>query len=398
MDAPFIAGLLVNAGEKIDNSYDNAVTSATKNNFYVYGMDVDTDGNIYLCGNFRTSMLLKNESGTADTLVAKNNKSWTGDSQKTVGDLFLLKLTSEGYLSKSLTAEGTASCAFFDNVVYNDGNLYLNGRVQGDGTAMTIGGQTVNASESYQTMIIASVKASDLSVNYLKALTSVANSASKFQLQNKNVQFVDGSVYFTGSVNGGWSKEGSTETFLDNTTSKQYKGYVLKIDPATGDVQNSYVRTDGGIGGFFGVYVGTNNTYAFGYDMKAGALLQKIDNSTYAAGDTTNICTYGTVAVCGKPLMDGENFIMMNRGKGTATLHGTETSFLTNTWGSVYYSYKINDATSTVSSIAADKGIGNYDVYTVSGVLVKKADTYENAVKGLAKGLYIIGGQKVTVE
>lgn len=391
-----IAGLLVNKGEKIDESYTSALKSATKNNLYVYGMDVDEEGNIYLCGNFRTKMSLKDKEGKVVTLVAKNNSSWTGDSQTVMGDLFLLKLTNEGYIDKSLTAEGTASCAFFDNVVYNNGNLYLNGRVKGDGTEMTVGGKAVNASADFQTMIVASVKASDLTVNYLKTFTSVANKSNKFVLQNKNAQFVGGSVYFTGLINGGWAKEGSTEAFL-NTGATQLKGYVLKLDPETGDVQNSYVKTDGGIGGFFGVYVGTNNTYAFGYDMGSGAILSKISNSTYTANDTT-ICTFGTVALLGKPLIDGDNFVMINRGKSTATFAGTDKSFKCTNWGLVYYSYKINDEVSSVSNIAANKGVGNYDVYTVGGVLLKKADTYEAAVKGLAKGIYIIGGQKVTVE
>ena len=57
-----------------------------------------------------------------------------------------MKLDKNGYFTKSLLADGTASCAFFDKMVYADGKIYVNGRVQGDGSAMTLGGKAVNAS------------------------------------------------------------------------------------------------------------------------------------------------------------------------------------------------------------------------------------------------------------
>lgn len=348
--ARVIASKVVLKGNKIDESYENAVTQNAKNNVYVYGVDVDDNDNIYLAGNFRTSLYFKKSDGGVAALVAKNNINWNGDSQGTVGDLFLAKLDKDGYYDSSLVSESTASLAFFDNVVYNDGNLYLNGRVTGDGTEYKIGDKVVNASTSYQTMFIASVSASDLSVNYVNTLTSVANSAGKFILQNKSVQYVNGSVYFTGLLNGGLANDGETEAFA-NSNATLLKAYVLKVDPATGSVQQSYVRTDGGIGGFFGVYVGQNNTYAFGYDMSKGGVLVKIANDTYSATETFNICTYGTVALANKPIIDGDNFVMMQRGgKGSggaaeASYYGTDTKYSDLTgWGSTYYSYKINDA------------------------------------------------------
>ena len=40
----------------------------------------------------------------------------------------------------------------------------------------------------------------------------------------------------------------------------------------------------------------------------------------------------------------------------------------------------------------------NCDVYTIAGVLVKRAGNMEEAVNGLASGLYIIGGKKIVVK
>lgn len=370
--------------------------SITKNNAYVNGVDVDENDNIYIAGNFRTELYFKKADGNTETLVAKNNANWDGDSQKVIGDLFLVKLDKDGYFVNKLVADGTAACAFFDNVVYNDGKLYLNGRVQGDGSAMTLGGKTVNASSTLQTEIIASVNTSDFSVNYVNALTSVANKSGKFVIQNKNVQYVDGKVYFTGLLNGGLAN-GSAEAFL-NTNNTILKAYLLQVEPSTGEVVNSLVEAGTGISGYFGVYVGSNNIYAFGYNMGKGAVLATINKSSFAAGDEYVICKFGMVAACANPIIDGSNFIMMNRGKSASTYYGTDTSFsgLKN-WAVTYYSYKMDDNVG-VNGINADNAAKNYDVYTTSGIFVKGATSMEEAKAGLDKGVYVIGGEKVAVQ
>lgn len=381
-----IAGLV-----KTDTKY------ATKNNSYVYGVAVDAEDNIYLAGNFRTELYFKKADGTKETLVAKNNVDWTGDSQSVIGDLFIVKLDKDGYFTSKLLAEGTAKCAFVDNLAYNDGKLYFNGRVQGDGTAMTLGGKAVDASADFQTMILGSVNTADMSVNYVNVLTSVANSAKKFVLQNKNVQYVDGKVYYTGLLNGGLAKAGSSEPFATNGAT-QLKAYVLQVDPATGDVTNSFVNANG-ISGYFGVYVGTNNIYAFGYNMSSGAILTTISKTSFTAGEEYKVCTFGSVAACANPIIDGNNFVMMNRGNKTVAYYGTETSFTgISNWGVTYYSYKIDDISSGVNGIDADEAAKNYDVYTTNGIFVKTATSFEDAKAGLDKGVYVIGNEKVAIQ
>lgn len=371
---------------------------ATKDNAYIYGVDVDENDNIYLAGNFRTELYFKKADGTTEALVAKNNVEWTGDSQSVIGDLFLVKLDKDGYLTDKLLADGTATCAFIDNVAYNDGKIYLNGRVQGNGTEMKLGDKALNASSERQTMFIASVNTADMSVNYVNALSSVANSAKRFVLQNKNAQYVDGKVYFTGLLNGGLAKAGSTEPFATNNATV-LKAYLLQVDPATGEVLNSFVNANG-ISGYFGVYVGSNNIYAFGYHMTAakGAILTTINKTSFAAGEEYVMCNSGSVATCANPIIDGNNFVMANRGNRTAKYYGTETSFTgMNNWISTFYSYKIDD-TVGVNAVNADNNAKNYDVYTTSGIFVKNATSFEDAKAGLDKGVYVIGGEKVAVQ
>lgn len=105
------------------------------------------------------------------------------------------------------------------------------------GNEITFGGVTVNASKDFQTQLLLSVNTEDLSVNYIKSLTSVANKSGRFVIQNKSVQYLNGYVYFTGLLNGSWKQESESENIATNHTSAQLKGYVLKMNPETGKVE-----------------------------------------------------------------------------------------------------------------------------------------------------------------
>ena len=388
-----ITGLVKTNGEK----------KPTKNNIYVNGLAVDENDNIYLAGNFRTEMYLNKSDETKVTLVAKSSvDTWGGDSQNTVGDMFLVKLDSKGYYLNSIVNNGIVDCAFLDKVVYNDGKLYLDGRVKSVGNEITFGGVTVNASKDFQTQLLLSVNTEDLSVNYIKSLTSVANKSGRFVIQNKSVQYLNGYVYFTGLLNGSWQQEGESENIATNHTSAQLKGYVLKMNPETGKVEKATVRTDGGIGGFFGVYEGAEKLYAFGYDFSGGAIVAPINKNTYAVETPIQVCDYGIVGNATAPIVDGENFVMANRGKSAASFYGTDKKFenLKN-WGSVYYSYKMSDVISTGINRPTASGIDSdaiVDVYTIGGVKVKSGVAASNATEGLAKGIYIVNHKKVIVK
>lgn len=388
---------------KITGLVKNGEKQPTKNNIYVYGLAVDEYDNIYLAGNFRTEMYLNKSDETKVTLVAKSSvDTWDGDSQNTVGDMFLVKLDSKGYYLNSIVNNGIVDCAFLDKVVYNNGKLYLDGRVKSVGNEITFGGVTVNASKDFQTQLLLSVNTEDLSVNYIKSLTSVENVKKRFVIQNKSAQYLNGYVYFTGLLNGSWQQEGESENIATNHTSAQLKGYVLKMNPETGKVEKATVRTDGGIGGFFGVYEGTKKLYAFGYDFSGGAIIGPIDKETYAVETPIIVCKYGIVGNATTPIVDGENFVMANRGKSAASFYGTDKKFenLKN-WGSVYYSYKMSDVISTginkptISGVASDVIV---DVYTLGGVKVKSGVAASNATEGLAKGIYIVNHKKVIVK
>lgn len=389
---------IISGEVKTDTKY------ATKNNAYVYGLTIDENDNIYVAGNFRTKLWFQDAQNKWNEIDAQNTKDWNGDSQAVTGDLFLVKLNKQGLFLNSFLADGTAKCAFIDNLCFDDGKLYLNGRVQGDGTEMKLGGFKVDASSDRQTEILASINASDLSVNYVKSLESVANTDNRFVIQNKSVQLLNGKLYYTGLLNGSWKQDG--QTLLDNPSSKMLKGYVLQVDPATGHVDNAAIRLDGGIGGFFGVYEGEKNLYAFGFDFTSGAILAPISKDKFTLGTATKICSYGTVGICTTPIVDGENFVLAHRGgvarnfSNKASFYGTDFKFDNlKCWGTVYYSYKMGDVMTGVDKVTVDTNDDALvDVYTLNGMKVKSGVSAAEATQGLAKGIYIINHKKVVVK
>ncbi len=350
---------------------------------------VDEDGNIYLAGNFSTALYFKKADGSLATLTTKNNDNWDGKYATTNGDLFLVKLDANGYFVNSLSTDGTAKAAFFDKMVYNDGKLYLDGRVQGDGNVMKIGNQEINASSTTQTQVLLSVNTSDLTVNYANVLSSTG----AVSIQNKNAQFVNGKVYFTGLFRGTWVN--GAENLISSTANT---GYVLEMDPATGNITHAANAGSG----FFGVYANDESLYAFGYAAGKGVVVP-IDMNTWKAGTAISLCNYGNIALCANPLIDGDNLIMMNRGGKArsscdASFNGTDKTFTTYAWGVVYYSYKINDTVTGINAAKPDATNNNLNVYTTDGIFVKSASSVAEAKQGLAKGIYVIGNQKVVVE
>lgn len=369
-----------------NEALSNAVT--VKDNAKINTCAVDEAGNVYLAGNLSTSLYFKKEDGTLAILVSKNNSKWDGKAS-TNGDLFLVKLDANGYFVNSLSTDGTAKLAMFDKMVYNGGKLYLDGRVQSDGAVMKVGGKEVAASTTTQTQILTSVNTSDLSVNYVNVLPS----EGAVTIQNKNAQFVNGKVYFTGIVNGTWLN--GSEKLVSTTA---LNGYVLEMDPATGTI--SHAVTSGN--GIFGVYANDKSLYAFGY-AASKAVLTPINVDTWKAETAIPVCTYGTIAIMGTPAIDGDNLVMMTRGgKGRsnvdATFAGTDKIFNLYAWGVVYFSYNLNPSTTDINSAKVNAGNKAVDVYTTDGIFVKKANSLNEAKQGLAKGIYIFGNQKFVIE
>ena len=186
------------------------------------GTAVDPEGNVYVCGAVRTAITIGET-----TIKAKNNVKWNGDSQKQMGDFFILKFDNKGNLLKYLTEQGDPIGRSMLTVIkYQDGKLYAAGRFTGSKakTPITIDGKQLIPSdkESLVTLCLDT----DLKVSWIS------------QIDVKAVAFVDGiavgkdKVYIAGRCVGALvDTEGNV--ILEQKT-KMHRGYALAIDKATG--------------------------------------------------------------------------------------------------------------------------------------------------------------------
>ena len=201
----------------------------------------------------------------------------------------------------------------------------------------------------------------------------------------------DGKLYFTGSVNGGFAEDGKTEAFASNNGT-MLKGFVLKADATTGDIEASYCFADSkSISAYYGTWIG-DKVVATGYDMNAavGHVFTVLNKETLEKEETISVCnTFGSIAMIATPLQDGNTFVVGNRGKGeTATiLNGSETTPLAvgskSYWGVVYMSYALNFGTTGIEK-AAVTDTEDAKAYNLAGQRVNPA----------SKGITIINGHK----
>ena len=186
------------------------------------GTAVDPEGNVYVCGAVRTAITIGET-----TIKAKNNVGWNGDSQKQMGDFFILKFDNKGNLLKYLTEQGDPIGRSMLTVIkYQDGKLYAAGRFTGtkEKTPITIDGKQLIPSEKES--LVTLCLDTDLKVSWIS------------QIDVKAVAFVDGiavgkdKVYIAGRCVGALvDTEGNV--ILEQKT-KMHRGYALAIDKATG--------------------------------------------------------------------------------------------------------------------------------------------------------------------
>jgi len=366
----------------------------TTDNAYVNSCVVDADDNIYLGGNFRTTLVFAKVDNTTVTLAAKNTPDSYFNTQNSVGDLFLAKLDKDGYYVNSIVGEGTCAMAYIDKMIEKNGKLYVDGRVQGEG--YTLGGKDILANASYQTPYVAALSTSDFAVDYVNTFAVTANSASRFVIQNKAMDMVGDNLYLTGALNGGLAADGITV----NTEATQLKGYLIKVDATTGKVLSMVVNNEG-ISSYQGVYNGDKTIYAYGYVMVGGvgtAYLFPFAKDKMVLQTQILLTTAGSDVA---PLLaDGNQLILMSRGrKATHTFTGTDKTFTFGAFAAAYYSYSINDVPTAIKNISSSVNASDkVDVYSLNGIRVKQNVSVAEATQGLAKGIYVVGGKKVVVK
>lgn len=247
---------------KIEVNHDGqpAATNAsyktnTGQGIYPYGLTTDTDGNIFIGGNQRTEFTLKKADGTDATISARDVEGWNGDPQKSVGDLFVIKLDKDGYYQSHLQTQGDATHIAVRDMQYKNGTLYLMGLLTGKAdTPVSLGGQTVTPANTNTGVFTAALK-SDLSVDWFSLYASTKSGST---MQTPGLFIGSDYIWVLGKTNMALTTKNETALTCQHTRD----GIMLKVDATNGDLLDGYIRQTNQAG-FFAAFEGNDgNIYA----------------------------------------------------------------------------------------------------------------------------------------
>ncbi|MDE6338826.1 MAG: hypothetical protein K2K97_03445 [Muribaculaceae bacterium] len=271
----------------------------------VYGATIDSEDNIYICGNFRAAMTFPKDDGTNVVLQPKNVTGWNGDPQLVAGSFYLVKLNGEGYYLNNLEETGDElTASYLQNLEWFDGKLYAYGYMKGNDSATAVVSGFSLTPSNYVSPIVGCLDA-DLKAEWFKCYPGDAV-ASKNAVQNVGMTLSDGAIWLAGQYNGKISDAQDKSKFVESTQGNIREGFIIKLDQRTGAwLESANSRTafnQNYLTGYFKVLVPASdpqNIYVFGYAMNAavGVFLRCYDRETLIGypDNSWNIITKGGV-------------------------------------------------------------------------------------------------------
>ncbi len=271
-----------------------------------YALAIDSDDNIYIGGRYRNPLTFPKINGETVTLTPKNVSTWNGDSQQTTGDLYLVKLDSEGnYLSHLSETGDEVGVTYLWDMEMKDGNLFFTGYAKGDGN-FKLGGVSLTSNQ-YVCPIVGKLT-TDLQPVWMEILPGDAV-GGKNAIQNVglSVSVSKNNVWLAGMYNGRISSATDPEDYVESTQGNLREGFIIKLSAEDGSwlgAANS--RTDFNenyLGGYLDIIneeeTGTEDIMVYGYMMNAsvGVFLRSYDAETLVGkpDKSWNIITQGGV-------------------------------------------------------------------------------------------------------
>lgn len=335
---------------------------------------VDENNNIYIPLNYRNPLTIAKADNSTVTLTPKNNQTWTGDPQSATGDFLILKLDNNGYYSNSLELDGTASAAYCQKLAYDNGKIYAQGYITGNGTTLKAGEYTLAPSTVMSPVVLCAD--ANLGVQWAKCYPA-EQVAGKNALQNVGITVCNGTLWLCGQYNLKFTDPDNTANSVASTQGSIREAFILKLDAANGEwiaARNSrdddwnYPSTlaKTGLTGYFKVLQNAENPekiYVFGYVMNAavGVVLREYDATTLEANLTdgqNNIVTQGGMPSCQAIAYDAKNccaYLTARGMNGTAfNMMGGLTSSTYTKWGILAAKFKLPATMAGIDGISAD--------------------------------------------
>lgn len=390
---------------------------------YVYDLAV-TDNAIYMAGRFTALTKFTKADGTTIDLTPHNVVGWSGDSQKSVGDMYVTKFDLNGYAEKTLTTTGVVECETMQKLCVKDGKFYLFSAVKSAKNSICkdykIGDKTYEV-PSYVSALVAELD-ENLNVKWSRLFKGSENAKpnSTGILQYMHLNKIDDDLWVTGMGQYTLSNEDGTKKLEMKGTNNQ--AFIIRLNAEDGEWINAvsalkdYTTAITGYFELFGSETDKSKVWVYGYNFGAdGVFLREYNKDLTTDKDTQVKLMSGAMPTAFASAVDGDKLYIAARGRGDIKLTGLDQSFSVSKFASMYACFKLPFKTYTaVDNVAAKAEAKIYgtqgtlhvvaeeattvNVYNLTGSLVAKLSVVagDNTV-ALPAGIYIANGQKVVV-
>lgn len=386
-------------------------TEGTPDGVDPYAIAVDSEQNIYIAGRYRKTLIFTNASNGIVTLTPHNVVEWDGDSQDTNGDLFLVKLDSEGNYVDHITSTGIVAREQIVDMLYDNGKLYFAGNINSnDGTTVvSIDGKNITPTQ-YDDIVIGCINAAGFTTEWVSTIQAFPASNGKHTTLIKNLQIIDNELYVMGHVIGGFGANCSSQAAIASTGTLQ-EGFIIKYSTADGSWLGGAVNGKS-IGGYYGAFKNGNTLYAFGYTL-GSIFLDEYDESSWERTREIELITGGGMCTAWSCLSQGDNLYTFTRSNsGTSTFYNSDITTETQGWGNVLASWNVQDLTSAIQTVTTDGTARIYGedggvkiicdktldvtICNMAGQIVYngKIDAGHNFIS-LPQGIYLVNDKKV---
>lgn len=385
---------------------------------YVYGMAVSDDA-VYVSGRATAKTEFVKADGTKLTLTPRNTNGWNGDSQTTVGDLYVAKLDKNGYAQKLFTTTGVVDFETSAILDLEGSHLKLLASVKGvdSSTDYKVGNATYTVPK-YASLLVADLD-EDLNVNWSR-LYKGGEPKKKGQgiLQYMHMNKIGDDLWISGMGQYNLSNEDGTKTMTMTGTLNE--GFVLRLNANTGEWINSTVACkdfDSAITGYMGVFgdESSDDLWVYGYNFKNDGVFIRKYNKDLTTDKVQVKLLSGLMPTAYNAAADGDRLYIVARGRGALGFYGKTETTQADKYSAVYACYKLPFKVATVVDNVVAKAeakiygaqgtlhvvaeqAATVNVYNLTGSLVAKLNVVagDNTV-ALPAGIYIANGQKVVV-
>jgi hypothetical protein len=401
----------------VPNATATGATESTTDGVSPYALAEDSEGNIYIGGNYRAPMFLTGDKNAAYILTPRNISNYTGDVQSAAGGLYVIRLDKDGNYLNHLRASGDEITRDQANLFYIDGkNLYIAGTLKGStGKEFTIGKQSIKLVNENDGFYVAKVSTDLTTVSYINQVKAYDKS-NKQNTKLRDLQIINDKIYVVGGATGGYGAAGSTAAAI-STTSTLDEGWFVVLNETDGSwVGGAFDATN--IGAYLNVFTDNGKIYFYGYRLNKadGTFIDEYEDGKYTRTDRYTVAKGGGAPTGYSAAFNAKTkaVVTLTRGNAAFTYGNDATSAAPTNWGGLIAAYTFAD-TSAAPTIAQDdntlsvKGANGQIVITttedkdvvianlagqVVGKLTAKAG---ESVYPISAGFYLVNNQKVIV-